>query len=70
MKQCAFLCDFNKISPSKLLKNNIKVKEKFSVVLVHSHHKNAHNIIAKDIIVNQKTSNNSKDDPSNGSEHD
>jgi hypothetical protein len=29
--------DFNEITPSKLLRNNIKVKEKFCVVLVHSH---------------------------------
>jgi hypothetical protein len=34
--------DFNEISPSKLLRNNIKVKEKFCVVLVHSYHKSAH----------------------------
>jgi hypothetical protein len=27
--------DFNEITPSKLLENNIKVKEKFRVVLVH-----------------------------------
>ena len=41
MKVCIFVTDFNEISPSKLLRNNIKVKEKFSVVLVHSHHKSA-----------------------------
>jgi hypothetical protein len=34
-----FLSDSNEISPSTLLRNNIKVKEKFYVVLVHSHHK-------------------------------
>jgi hypothetical protein len=29
-----FVSDFNEITPSKLLKNKIKVKEKFCVVLV------------------------------------
>jgi hypothetical protein len=38
---CIFVFDFNEISPSKLLRNNIKVKEKFCVVLVHSYHKSA-----------------------------
>jgi hypothetical protein len=33
--------DFNEISPSKLLGNNIKLKDKFCVVLVHSYHKSA-----------------------------
>jgi hypothetical protein len=33
--------DFNEISPSKLLRNNIKVKEKFCVVFVCSSHKSA-----------------------------
>jgi serine/threonine protein kinase len=32
---------FNEITPSKLLGNKIKFKEKFSVVLVHSDCKNA-----------------------------
>jgi hypothetical protein len=32
--QCIFEFDFNEITPSKLLGNNIKVKEKFSVVIV------------------------------------
>jgi hypothetical protein len=31
-----FVFDFNEITPSKLLENNIKVKEKFCVVLVHN----------------------------------
>jgi hypothetical protein len=31
--------DSNEITPSKLLGNNIKIKEKFSVVLVHFSHK-------------------------------
>jgi hypothetical protein len=35
------LCDFNEITPSKLLGNKIKVKEKFCVVLVHSLHTTA-----------------------------
>jgi hypothetical protein len=38
---CIFVFDFNEITPLKLLRNNIKVKEKFSVVLVHSYHKSA-----------------------------
>jgi hypothetical protein len=33
--------DFNEITPSKLLGNNIKVKEKFYVELVHSFHTSA-----------------------------
>jgi hypothetical protein len=37
-----FISDFNEITPSKLLENNIKVKEKFCVVLVHSFHKELH----------------------------
>jgi hypothetical protein len=40
MSICVF--DFNKITPSKFLSNNIKVKEKFCVVLVHSNRKSAH----------------------------
>jgi hypothetical protein len=37
-----FVSDFNEIPPSKLLRTNIKVKEKFCVVLVHSFDKTAH----------------------------
>jgi hypothetical protein len=38
-----FVSDFNEITPSKLLRNNIKVKEKFCVVLVHfNNHNSAH----------------------------
>jgi 2-oxoglutarate dehydrogenase complex dehydrogenase (E1) component-like enzyme len=33
-----FISDFNEITPSKLLGNNIKVKEKIYLVLVHSYH--------------------------------
>jgi hypothetical protein len=36
-----FVSDFNEITPSTLLGNNIKVKEKFCVVLVHSLHASA-----------------------------
>jgi hypothetical protein len=35
---CKFESDFNEITPSKLLRNNIKVKEKFYVMLVYSYH--------------------------------
>jgi hypothetical protein len=33
---CIFVFDSNEITPSKFLRNNIKEKEKFCVVLVHS----------------------------------
>jgi hypothetical protein len=33
--------DSNEIFPSKLVTNNIKLEEKFDVVVVHSPHKNA-----------------------------
>jgi hypothetical protein len=40
-----FIFDSNEITPSKLLRNKIQVKEKFCVVLVHtthSYHKSVH----------------------------
>jgi hypothetical protein len=33
---CIFVSEFNEFTPSKLLGNNIKVKEKFCVLFVHS----------------------------------
>jgi hypothetical protein len=36
---CILAFDFNEITPSKLLRNNIKLKEKCCVVLVHTSNK-------------------------------
>jgi hypothetical protein len=38
-----FEFDFNEITPSKLLRNNIKVKDKYCGVLVYMYHKSALN---------------------------
>jgi hypothetical protein len=37
-----FVSNFNEITPSITSRNNIKVKEKFCVVLVYSYHKSEH----------------------------